>query len=104
MNIDKKGAGYQLKLYTYHQKDRDKLIEEYIRGGNLAFETKIDQTKLNELKSLLTVDSTHRSTQSNSITFKQGNNYLNIYDHNPEAPIYGFIVKLAKDNNFYRLF
>ena len=104
MNIDKKGAGYQLKLYTYHQKDRDKLIEEYYKGGSLAFETKIDQTKLNELKSLLTVDSTYSLTYSNNITLKQGNKHLNINGYNPEAPIYGFIVKLAKDNNFYRLF
>ncbi len=104
MNIDKKGAAYQLKMYTYHQKELDKQIEEYLRGGNLAFETKIDQTKLNELKSLLTHDTAYRSTLSNSITLKQGNNHFDISDNNPEAKIHTFIAKLAKANNYYRLY
>ena len=72
--------------------------------ANLAFETKIDQTKLNELKSLLTHDTAYRSTLSNSITLKQGNNHFDISDNNPEAKIHTFIAKLAKANNYYRLF
>ena len=104
MNIDKAGSGYQLKFYTYHQKELEKQIEEYLRGGNFAFKTTLSQDKFNELKNLLTVDSTHRSTQSNSITLQQGNNHLNVYDRNPEAPIYGYMVNLAKANNCSQLF
>jgi hypothetical protein len=104
VNIDKAKSGYQLTLYTYHQKELEKQIEEYLRGGNFAFKTTLNQVKFNELKNLLTVDSTHRSTQSNSITLKQGNNYLNVSDRNPVSPIYGYIVNIAKANNCYRLF
>jgi hypothetical protein len=104
MNVDKKGVAYQLKLYTYHQKELDKQIKEYLRGGNFAFKTTLSQDKFNELKSLLTPDTSYRSTLTNSITLKQGNNYFNISDNNPEAKIHTFIAKLAEENNCYRLY
>jgi len=104
MNIDKDGYGYQLKFYTYHQKELEKQIEEYLRGGNFAFKTTLSQDNFNELKSLLTIDTTHMSTQSNGITFQQGNSFFYDYDRNPSPPIFPYIVKLAKANNCYRLY